>query len=303
MTQSHTKTEFLLKGTLEFVRGFFFLLFSITACLLSFSCAALTDSCGSDCIGDYLPEEYSWQKEAEGIYYTAYSVPEIPVKFHLVKIDFDEADSSKYEIESFPYTKNQTENSYGVMSLEEFSAEKNMALAINTSPFTKLGNGLCGIIGTHKNGIKFTDESERYACTGFNVNEQGKFRAEIAEHQTKEFTDTHSYVFGGFFMILETGQEKQFNVSYNSRTALGIKEKGNSSQELYILVAEGENKFRSQGLSYQQTAEIFKKLGCDSAIQFDGGGSSNLCIKGVSKLSYKVRRKIPCGFGFRLIQN
>ncbi len=303
MTQSHTKTEFLLKRTPEVFRGFFFLLSGIITCFLLFSCKSLTDSCGSDDIGDYLPSSYSWQKECDGIYYAGYTISEIPVKFHLVKIDFGEADSSKYRIESFPYTKNQNENRYSVISLEDFSAEKKMTLAINTSPFGKVSGSLCSIVGVYKNGIRFTNESDRYACVGFSVNDNGKFRAEITEHQTKDFTDRYCYVFGGFFMILEDGNEKEFNVSYDSRTALGIKDKENSCQELYILVAEGENKFRSRGLSYQQSTEIFKKLGCTSAMQFDGGGSSDLFIKGSSKLSYKVRRKIPCGFGFSLIQN
>ena len=66
------------------------------------------------------------------------------------------------------------------------------------------------------------------------------------------------------------------------------------------MVAEGEYPSKSEGLSYPQCGEIFKKMGCYDALEVDGGGSSELCINGKSILSYKTFRYQGNSFGFRL---
>lgn len=62
--------------------------------------------------------------------------------------------------------------------------------------------------------------------------------------------------------------------SYCPRTVWGIKK----PLEYYVMVSSGE--YYSNGMSYDECASLFEKLGCRTAINFDGGGSSTLIYKG-----------------------
>jgi hypothetical protein len=61
----------------------------------------------------------------------------------------------------------------------------------------------------------------------------------------------------------------------NPRTAVGINKKGT---KLYLLVVDGRSD-QSKGMTYGQLAREMVKLGCYSAINLDGGGSSTLVIR------------------------
>ncbi len=62
------------------------------------------------------------------------------------------------------------------------------------------------------------------------------------------------------------------------RTAAGITAKG----KLLLLVVDGRNP-KSHGLTCPELASLMKKLGCVSAINLDGGGSTTLYALGVGK--------------------
>ncbi len=63
----------------------------------------------------------------------------------------------------------------------------------------------------------------------------------------------------------------------HARTALGIKPDGS----IVIVVAEHDPVFMgTRGLSLLELAQLMVKLGCQEAINLDGGGSSTLWIKG-----------------------
>jgi exopolysaccharide biosynthesis protein len=63
-----------------------------------------------------------------------------------------------------------------------------------------------------------------------------------------------------------------FYIGQHARTALGIKSDGS----IVIVVVE----HRTKGLSMLELAQLMKSLGCQYAINLDGGGSSTLYIKG-----------------------
>ena len=65
-----------------------------------------------------------------------------------------------------------------------------------------------------------------------------------------------------------------YGQSYCPRTVWGIKR----PLEYYVMVSSGA--YYSNGLSYDECASLFVKLGCRTAINFDGGGSSSLIFKG-----------------------
>ena len=62
----------------------------------------------------------------------------------------------------------------------------------------------------------------------------------------------------------------------NPRTAIGTDRKGN----IYFVTVEGRNiRPNSTGVDVGILAKIMKGLGCNSAINLDGGGTSNMMYK------------------------
>ena len=59
---------------------------------------------------------------------------------------------------------------------------------------------------------------------------------------------------------------------------------------LYLLVVEGERRFKSEGLSFSQCADIMILLGANDAMEMDGGGSSSLFINQKNVLGYPALR-------------
>ena len=78
------------------------------------------------------------------------------------------------------------------------------------------------------------------------------------------------------------------------RTALGLKKDGT----LLLLVVDGRSA-ASSGLTLAELAQYFVRLGADSAVNFDGGGSSEMVINGsiVNKPSDGRERYVSIGLG------
>ena len=76
-------------------------------------------------------------------------------------------------------------------------------------------------------------------------------------------------------MLLNDGVVQSSDTHLEPRTAIGVTKNGN---RLFILVGDGRRKEYSNGLSYADMAQIFKKLGAYDAVNLDGGGSSSFCI-------------------------
>jgi exopolysaccharide biosynthesis protein len=71
----------------------------------------------------------------------------------------------------------------------------------------------------------------------------------------------------------------------NPRTAIGIDRKG---KKLFLLVVDGRSE-QSTGMTYGQLAREMVKLGCYTAINLDGGGSSTLVIRNRKTGELQVR--------------
>ena len=153
------------------------------------------------------------------------------------------------------------------------------------------------IVGIHIiNGNLFSEPNPRYAAISFTKTDSG-WLAQIIKSQTPQALKDCDFAFGGFYVILEDGVEQTFRtVTHDSRTALGLSEDG---KYLFILVVEGEQPLKSEGLSFQQCSRVLKKLGCSDALELDGGGSTQLCINGKSVLSYPNLRYQANSFGFK----
>lgn len=76
-------------------------------------------------------------------------------------------------------------------------------------------------------------------------------------------------------MLLDDGVVQSDNTHLEPRTAVGVTRNG---KRVFILVGDGRRKEYSNGLSYADMAQIFKRLGAYDAINLDGGGSSSFCL-------------------------
>lgn len=79
------------------------------------------------------------------------------------------------------------------------------------------------------------------------------------------------------------------------RTAMGYTRNG----QLIILAVEGRFPGKAEGASLKQLAEVFVSLGCEEALNLDGGGSSCLLINGretIKPSDKEGQRPVPAVF-------
>ena len=269
----------------------------------------------------YIPESFDWEQLSPGIYRCDFKNPDFPVIWHAVKIDLA---LEGLELACFPDQSTVAQvsgNSDGEVSqpfiykgirTQEFARLYDCEVAVNLSPFAgkngkwdlqaKLGS-VRQVVGLHlADGLMISKPVSRYAALHFKREEvsEGKtgWRASIEKNQSDKAAAASDFAFGGFYVVLENGiVEQGFLRNHDSRTGAGISEDGRT---LYLLVVEGENPAKSEGLSYPQCGEIFKAMGCSDALEMDGGGSSELCINGRSVLSYSNFRTQANSLGFRI---
>jgi len=80
---------------------------------------------------------------------------------------------------------------------------------------------------------------------------------------------------GGRFSMNSEGFENNFINNRHPRTAIGINRAGN----WLFFVGDGRNGTHSIGYTLEETAMIMYELGADYALNFDGGGSSEILVK------------------------
>src|SRR5688500_8199433 len=88
-------------------------------------------------------------------------------------------------------------------------------------------------------------------------------------------------VIAGSDIIVEGGKDdartgKGLADGPHPRTAVGIADGG---KRLLLVVADGRDKERARGMSLSQVAKVMLDLGCDSALNLDGGGSTAMVLR------------------------
>ncbi len=86
---------------------------------------------------------------------------------------------------------------------------------------------------------------------------------------------------GGGAMLVENGRPltdfSHVISGYNPRSALGLDKSGT---HLYLVAVDGRQE-QSRGMTMSELAALMAKLGCDSAVNLDGGGSTNMVASDV----------------------
>lgn len=129
--------------------------------------------------------------------------------------------------------------------------------------------------------------SNRWQC----YYKDGKLVADLLESQ-QQLDDIHRYsAYWGIslsYMLVKNGainldgSDKHSSIlGVNPRTLIGQKKDGT---HIWV-VADGRGKNDSTGLTAQQSAQVMLDLGCDIAMNCDGGGSSTMVVDGIVKNS------------------
>ena len=237
-----------------------------------------------------MPEAFEWEEVCPGVSRFDFENSEIPLIYHAVKIDLTLARAAgQGRTLELVCSRNE--------STAQFAARTQCAVAVNATPFTRSGQ----LAGIHKEaGVLLSQPVARYGAIAFKLADAvgPGYVARIFESQAAGEIEDFDYAFGGFFVVLRDGLVcTEFIRRGDSRTGVGLSADG---RILYFLVVEGEWPDRSRGLSYPQCGELFKAMGCNQALELDGGSSSDLCVNGKSVLSYKVHSRQVNSFGFRV---
>ena len=294
-----------------FSRSLFFLLF-IWFDLIFFGCTSTSvqNSKLSESDTQILLEEelscLNWQQLAPGINWTKVHNFQIPVIFHIVKINLD---TPGLTLNLYPgskafkpsWTDPQNNTVRGIKGIT-FAEKTNSVVTVNTTPYERnsiLKRKPSGI--NFSEGIQYAPARFRYSALAFYSDSKNHLRAKIIYSQSEKLEPETKAVSGAFFTILKNGEIQPFKTDiFDSRTAAAVNEDGSV---LWLLVAEGEHKNKSRGLSYPECAFIFKTLGAREALEFDGGSSTSFFINNHNALSYASLLHNSSWLGFSISSN
>ncbi|MCR5400278.1 MAG: phosphodiester glycosidase family protein [Treponema sp.] len=270
------------------------------------------------------PDEIVWQEIRPGVKEFSYSIkrhtpstkthgPKGRLKCCLVEVDFEKIQQAGGTIDFFVKEPSPKEYWIKTESVKKFAGRTGSFLAVNTNPFhQKYRNNpfaSAHIIGICvQNGKLLSEADEKYAALAFyrkNFSKKSLLQAKIFNSQKEVYqaTDLGAFtkftnenqsdylecVSGGFWTILENGEIKAFKEIWDFRNAVGTKNDGKT----VIFLSGGP-------LTFMESAEIFKALGADKAMQFDGGSPAALVVNGKLKPAAAFRRNTVGILGIKI---
>ena len=234
------------------------------------------------------PSPVKWEPIQDGFEISGDVVKTQRVSWHCVRIDLD---NPKLSIVYAPH-----EDSLGqLFNVKDFARQFHTVVAINAAPFLiETTNYPVGILKDGDNLI--SPVNTQYCALAFYRDENHHLRAEILNKQEEALDSKYTYAFGGFFTTYENGSFKKFQHNKRSRVGCGTSCNG---RYLYIMVTTPFfHPTDRNGLNYEECSLIFQKLGCDKAMQFDGGHSSALLVYTKDIEKPFMQRKVPTALGF-----
>ena len=221
-------------------------------------------------------EGIRWRSLSPGIEAADIHNPQLPLIVHIVKIDLLNPTVSVITSEAALFKNNR--GRLRGETTRDFALRHNTIVAFNAAPFktrSLLFSVYRTIVGIHITDFRrMSMPHERYGALLFYADKT----ARIIDAQTEELLlENVRHAVGGFWTILRNGAVLPQKLHRrDSRTAVGIADNGRT---LFVVAVEGENKRKSQGLSFEETARLMRELGADDALQLDGGSSSSLVLQ------------------------
>ena len=106
-------------------------------------------------------------------------------------------------------------------------------------------------------------------------------RGRVAIMPLRDVPDEAVQVIAGSDIVVERGKnvartEGDFAKTRHPRTAVGI---GDNGRKLVLVVVDGRQKDRAAGMTLSELADVMLGLGCETALNLDGGGSTTLVMR------------------------
>ena len=216
-----------------------------------------------------------------------------PYLVHQIAIDLD---NTRIE----PFVTPTINNSHNLaLTTSEFVRKYNLQLAINGSffyPFAEDHPGrfypqngqIANALGENiARGKRYGKKGDRWSVLCFNASNS----ATIVE---KSCPPNAVWGIAGRELLVKNGKTVVFDNDENyGRSAVGIDTTG---KKLWLLAIDGKQPFYSEGVTLVELAELFVSLGCDRALNLDGGGSSTLVVNKnnqITVLNAPIHTKIP----------
>ncbi|MFB5945766.1 phosphodiester glycosidase family protein [Albibacterium profundi] len=212
-----------------------------------------------------------------------------------------EVDPSKNIAVGMPYITK------GFMKTSKAAVEENAIAAVNGSFFdTKVGGST---VFLRKNGEiinltrgKFTHYREE---AGFSIDKDGT--VSIVKRPTEAeggwpSVDAYTHLASGPLLVYD-GEimdqlDQPFNTNRHPRTAIGI----TANKRIICVVVDGRSS-ESYGMSTPELANLMYALGCEQAMNLDGGGSSTAWVRGKGIVNHPTDNKKFDSEGERAVAN
>ncbi len=146
--------------------------------------------------------------------------------------------------------------------------------------------------------IKMEDSKDR-PFMGFDKSNKAKyFKASIVDTTLTE--DKFNTIWGRIDILVD-GEILPNRRRPYARTIMGINEEGS---KLYLMIVDGKRPEHSLGLTYEEAADVLKRLGATQAMACDQGGSSCMYVKNKGIITWPadsegIERPIYTHFGIR----
>lgn len=193
----------------------------------------------------------------------------------------------------------------GFVKTSEFGERSKAIAAINGSFFnTKTGGSTVFLKNNDsiysRTVAKFTPYREN---AGFAIHKDGSIAVIKRPDQGWEALDEYSTVLASGPLLIHADslvnqKDQPFNANRHPRTAIGV----TNDHKLIAVVVDGRNS-KAQGATIEELSIIMDALGCNQAMNLDGGGSSTAWIKDYGVINHPTDNKLFNHQGERAVAN
>ncbi len=185
----------------------------------------------------------------------------------------------------------------------EFAQTEDVQLAINATPFRpqrdRSGEGIDLLGLAARDGRIYSEPHPQYGAFVLTTEDDAEiWAAPIAKNQL----DHVDGAAGGYHVLVRDGHNRVDRIAHTlpaefvapqPRTALGL---ADDNRTLWVLIVDGRNPGRSEGMSLTELADWAIDLGCASLLNMDGGGSTTLVLQDPASKAWRLINQ-PIGRG------
>jgi exopolysaccharide biosynthesis protein len=169
----------------------------------------------------------------------------------------------------------------GLISPTKYSKDEKLDVVINANFYQENGNPIGYVVSNGRMWTNFVLHGSKYAGV-FSCDVKNKCHI---NYENNVDVESHKVnLISGYPMLISNGQKvSPRNEDRHPRTAIGLDKRTN---DIVVIVTDGravdiKSGFKTvEGYTYDELSDLFISQGVDSALNLDGGGSSQLIYKG-----------------------